>query len=161
MPMYVARWPDGTFTVAYAPNKVSLFGILDETGDPHRCEVHTITHFGINLRAIAGRDYDCYLDVEIADGLNEEFSKVLDNIHPTASELRDKLNVELDTIECCLDLHRINEIHGDFEDALDRDKKRACKPGNFFGMVFGTSIRESPDPHSLTAKLAARKVTED
>ena len=48
MRVYLAKWPNGTISVATASDMPDLFQILDEEGNPFSAEVHLLpTHFHV------------------------------------------------------------------------------------------------------------------
>jgi hypothetical protein len=42
MKLYIAKWPNGTFTILSASSKKDLFFKLDEEGDPSEAEIQHI-----------------------------------------------------------------------------------------------------------------------
>jgi hypothetical protein len=50
MKLYIAKWPNGTFTILSASSKKDLFFKLDEEGDPSEAEIQHVNFLNDEIR---------------------------------------------------------------------------------------------------------------
>lgn len=70
MKTYIAKWPDGSVTIVTAIDKIHLFDLLDQEGDPYCCELLEVkseaNYFHLSFKAAKQGD-ELFVDVEDLD----------------------------------------------------------------------------------------------